>query len=107
MVMVWAAITADGRSLLIFIDCGVKLNAEYYRENMLEDALKDLGTQTFRPQDSAPLHSACATKEWLKMRFLASFPPHNAHRNRRTPIRWTIVPGVFWKARLAPKTNKV
>ena len=40
MVMVWAALTADGRSLLVFIDRGVKVNPEYYRENMLEGALK-------------------------------------------------------------------
>ena len=32
MVMVWAAITADGRFPLVFIDHGVKINAEYYRE---------------------------------------------------------------------------
>ena len=36
--MVWAAITADGRSPLEFIDRGVKINAEYYRESMLESA---------------------------------------------------------------------
>ena len=35
MVMVWAAITADGRFPLVFIDRGVKINAEYYRENIL------------------------------------------------------------------------
>ena len=40
MVMVSAAITADGRSPLVFIDRGVKINAEYYRENMLVGALK-------------------------------------------------------------------
>ena len=38
--MVRAAITADGRSPLVFIDRGVKINAEYYRENILEGALK-------------------------------------------------------------------
>ena len=36
MVTVWAAITADGRSPLVFIDWGVKINAEYYRENFLK-----------------------------------------------------------------------
>ena len=47
MVMVWVAITADGRSPLIFIDRGVKTNAEYYRENMLEDALKPWASKHF------------------------------------------------------------
>ena len=40
MLMLWAAITADGRSPLVFIDRGVKINEEYYGENMLEVALK-------------------------------------------------------------------
>jgi len=72
MLMVWAAITADGRSPLAFIDRGVKINAEYYRENILEGALKSWARKHFgrRPwtfqQDSAPSHSARATQEWLK-----------------------------------------
>ena len=35
IVTVWAAATADDRFPLIFIDCGVKINAEYYREKVL------------------------------------------------------------------------
>ena len=30
MVMVWAAITADGLSTFVFIERGVKINAEFY-----------------------------------------------------------------------------
>ena len=37
---VWVAITADGRSPLVFIDRVVIINTEYDRENILEDALK-------------------------------------------------------------------
>ena len=40
MVIVWAAVTSDGRFPLVFIDRGVKINAEYYRENILEGVLK-------------------------------------------------------------------
>ena len=40
MLIEWAAITADGRSPLVLIDRVVKINAEYYRKNMLEGALK-------------------------------------------------------------------
>ena len=32
MVMVWTSIIADACSPLVFIDRGVKINAEYYRE---------------------------------------------------------------------------
>ena len=36
MVMVWAVVMADGRSLLVFIDRGVKINAEHYQDNVLK-----------------------------------------------------------------------
>ena len=39
-VMVWAAVTADGRSPIVFIEPGVKVNATYYRENVLEAVLQ-------------------------------------------------------------------
>ena len=39
MVMVWAAITADDRYLLVLIDRGIRRNAEYCRENILEGVL--------------------------------------------------------------------
>ena len=71
MVMVCAAITADGRSPLVFIDRNVKINVEFYRENMLQGALKPWTRKHFghRPwtfqQDSAASHSAGATQEWL------------------------------------------
>ena len=40
MVMVWAAVTADGRSPLVLIDREVKINEEYYWENVLKTELK-------------------------------------------------------------------
>ena len=40
MVTVWGAVTADGRSPLVFIDRGAKINAEYYREHVLKTVLK-------------------------------------------------------------------
>ncbi|CAK9827498.1 hypothetical protein ANTRET_LOCUS5186 [Anthophora retusa] len=39
-VMVWAAVTADGRSPLVFLGTGVKVNATFYREKVLEATLK-------------------------------------------------------------------
>ena len=40
MVIAWAAVTADGHCPLVFIDRGVKINTEYYRENVLRTVLK-------------------------------------------------------------------
>ena len=83
MVMVWAAITADGRSSLVFIDRVVKINAEYYRENMPEGALKPWAckhfghrTWTFQ-QDSSSSRSPRVSQEWLKNavpRFISTAP---------------------------------
>ena len=70
--MVWAAVTADGRSPIIFIEPDVKVNATYYRENVLEAALESWARKNFgrRPwsfqQDAAPSHKARVNREWLK-----------------------------------------
>lgn len=71
-VMVWAAVTADGRSPLVFLAAGVKVNAQVYRESVLEGALlpwarKHFGRKpwTFQ-QDSAPSHKARVNQEWLE-----------------------------------------
>lgn len=80
-VMVWAAVTADGRSPIVFIEPGVKVDATYYREMVLEAALKPWAQKHFgrRPwtfqQDSAPSHKARVNQEWLKnndFRFISS-----------------------------------
>ncbi|KAI6657127.1 hypothetical protein LOD99_15913 [Oopsacas minuta] len=72
-VMVWGAITSDGRTPLVFIDKGVKINKEVYVESILENALKPWpcehfnGTHWVFQQDSAPSHKAKMTSEWLKL----------------------------------------
>lgn len=80
-VMVWAAVTADGRSPVVFIEPGVKVNATYYRENILEGALEPWARKHFGrkewtfQQDSAPSHKARINQEWLKNhvpRFISS-----------------------------------
>lgn len=70
--MVWAAVTADGLSSIIFDEAGVKVNAQYYRESIQEAALKpwaekhfDRRTRTFQ-QDSTPSHKGRVNEEWLK-----------------------------------------
>ena len=40
VVIAWTAVTADGRYPLVLIDHGVKVNAEYYRENVLKTVLQ-------------------------------------------------------------------
>ena len=70
-VMVWAAVTESGKSLLFFVDQGVKLNQQNYRDDILVGALLPWAQKHFkkRPwsfqQDSAPSHGAKKTQEWL------------------------------------------
>lgn len=74
-IMVWAAITENGRSPLVFLPMGpkeVKINQHIYREKVLEAGLlpwahKQFGSErwTFQ-QDSAPSHKAKGTQEFLK-----------------------------------------
>ena len=101
--MVWAAITADGRSPLVFLDRGVKINWAVYRRTVLKAVLKPWADKHFgrRPwtfqQDSAPSHKADITQEWLKINV-----PHFISRSEwfgwqilRMQIRWTFLSGVF------------
>lgn len=71
-VMVWAAISYQGKIPLKFVDKGVKINKEYYRDEILVSTLKpniDLmfpdGKYTFQ-QDSAPAHTANVVQEWCR-----------------------------------------
>lgn len=74
-IMVWAAVTRNGKSPLVFLPMGrgeVKINQQIYREKLLEAGLipwarKQFGSErwTFQ-QDSAPSHKAKGTQKWLQ-----------------------------------------
>ena len=76
MVMVWDAVTA------VFTDRGVKINAEYYRQNVLKAVLKPCVDKRFSRMDIPT--GLSKTKNGFKRRFLASFLPHNGQQNLRT-----------------------
>ena len=69
--MVWAAITESGRSPLVFVEQGVKLNQENYRNDILVGSLLPWAKEHFKKtslnvlQDSEPSHGAKKTQEWL------------------------------------------
>lgn len=71
-VMVWAAISYQGKIPLKFVDKGVKINKEYYRDEILESTLKPSidslfpeGNYCFQ-QDSAPAHTANVVQDWCR-----------------------------------------
>ena len=67
--MVWVAIRESGRSPLVFVGQGLKLNQENYRNDILVGSLLPWAKEHFkkRPlmfqQDSAPSHGAKKTKK--------------------------------------------
>jgi inhibitor of nuclear factor kappa-B kinase subunit alpha len=70
--MVWGAVSSRGKFPLVFVESGVKINAAYYREEILEGCLKaeaqrvfGQGQWTFQ-QDSAPAHKAKVVQDWCR-----------------------------------------
>lgn len=107
-VMVWAAVTADGRSPLVFMPSGIKVNAPLYRQTVLEAVLKPWAHNHFkeRPytfqQDSAPSHKARETQEWLKNNvpnFISSaqWPPFSPDANPLDYSIWGILQDMVGK----------
>jgi hypothetical protein len=70
--MVWAAISRKGRLPLVFMDRGVKINAEYYKTEVLQrillpEAKKSYGDEyhCFQ-QDGVPSHTANIVQRWCE-----------------------------------------
>ena len=72
-VMVWAAITATGRSPLVFVPTGVKLNSQRYISDILEAELLLWAHKHFDgvpwtlQQESAPSHGSKITQSWIQV----------------------------------------
>ena len=70
-VVVWAAVTESGCSPLFFVDQGVELNQEIYRDVILVGSLLPCAYKHFKKHpwtfqlDSAPARGAKKTQEWL------------------------------------------
>ena len=71
-VMIWVGVSAVSRTPLIFVPAGVKINAETYKDLILESVVKDLSQTMFSgqpfvfQQDDAPAHTATTTQDWLE-----------------------------------------
>jgi hypothetical protein len=74
-VMVWAGITATGKTPLVFVERGVKINAAVYQEQILNKVVKPWARRHFEnqpwtlQQDWAPAHSAKTTLAFCKKEF--------------------------------------
>ncbi|KAI6661014.1 hypothetical protein LOD99_13737 [Oopsacas minuta] len=101
-VIVWAGVSAVGRTPLIFIPPGVKINAKTYQELVLEPVVKGLsqtmfsGQQFVFQQDCAPAHTANTTQDWLKHNIpnfihKDEWPPYSPDLNPMDYSVWYIL----------------
>ena len=71
-VMIWAAVTKSGRSSLVFVPSGVKLNSQRYGSDNLEPHLLPWADNHFQglswslEKDSAPSHGSKMTQTWIQ-----------------------------------------
>lgn len=101
-VMVWAAVSAENRSRLVFIDQGVKVNQDIYLQKVLKDVLVPWATKTYGnrawtfQQDSAPSHKARKVQQFLRNSvpgFISSqqWPPYSPDLNPMDFSIWSIL----------------
>ena len=74
-VMVWARITSMGKTPLVFVERGVKINAQIYQDRILREVVKLWAQRHFKnhcwtfQQDWAPAHGAQSMMEFCKANF--------------------------------------
>ncbi|EFO97645.1 hypothetical protein CRE_15908 [Caenorhabditis remanei] len=79
-VMVFGAVCADGKSPLLFVDQGVKINKEVYISQILEKTLLPWDQTHFNgrhwvfQQDGAPAHTAKLSQQWCETHLPAFIP---------------------------------
>lgn len=75
-VMVFAGITANGKTPLIFVEKRIKIDSRNYLEDILEKEILPWASQHFKDtrwtfqQDSAPAHKAKVVQRWCADNFL-------------------------------------
>ncbi|EYC06502.1 hypothetical protein Y032_0075g928 [Ancylostoma ceylanicum] len=112
-VMVWAGVSATGRTPLVFVEDGVKINADVYVDKILKKhvlpwslAHYRQGQWTFQ-QDGAPAHRAVKTQEWCRSHlrdFISAkeWPANSPDLNVMDYAVWGILEG---KACAKPSTT--
>ena len=101
-VMVWAGISAKGRTPLIFVPPGVKINSSTYQQLILDPVVKDLSKTMFNKepflfqQDGAPAHTSNVSQNWLSKNvpdFISKeeWPPSSPDLNSMDFSIWSIL----------------
>ena len=101
-VMVWAAVSQAGKSPLVFVPEGVKINKEPYIETILEQTLKPWAKKTYGDkgwtfqQDGATSHTARVTQQWCEDNcpgFITKdqWPPSSPDLNPMDYTMWSVL----------------
>ena len=101
-VMVWAGVTATGKTPLIFVDQGVKVNSQNYLNDILVKEVLPWSRAHFAgrnwtfQQDSAPAHKAKVVQDWCKNNFpamitSAEWPPYSPDLNPLDFSVWSVL----------------
>ena len=70
--MIWCGVSKKAKLPLAFIEPGVKINAKYYKDVILESVLKPQAEKIYSSspwifqQDSAPAHKAKIVQNWCR-----------------------------------------
>ena len=100
--MVWGSVTYGGKSPLVFVDKGVKLNQSTYQNEILQKKLLPWSKQHFKKnnwvfqQDSAPAHKANTTQRWCEDNLHGfinanDWPPYSHDLNPLDFSVWSIL----------------
>lgn len=100
-VMIWAGVTHNGKTPLVFVDDNMKINKESYRAiletKLLPWAQEHFGEDqwTFQ-QDSAPAHKSKDTQNWIRSNFpdfisKEEWPPYSPDLNPMDYSIWSIL----------------
>ena len=101
-VMVFGAITGDGKMPLVFVDQGVKIRAQNYLDDILTTEVLTWTNSHFGQrfwtfqQDSAPAHKATVVQDWCKDNFPGfitreEWPPNSPDLNPLDFSIWGIM----------------
>ena len=102
-VMVWAGVSAKGRTPLVFIPPGVKVNVVKYQELVLNPIVRGLGKTMFNDR---PFYSSNtvrqptqrkSTKSGYERISQTSSPRRNGLLPAQISIRWTSRCGRYWR----------
>lgn len=111
-VMVWAGVCASGKTPLVFVDPGVKINRNYYLQEILQNVVKPWAKGHFGAQywifqqNTAPAHKAKKVQKWCRSHFPGfiskeEWPPYSPDLNPMDYSVWSIL-----EARACAKPHK-